>query len=246
MSRPLLAFYGATGGSTLACLVPALKDSYDCLALVRTPSKLTTLLLEKGVPQSTIDTHLHITQGDVLNPSDVRASLTLNNRTPDIIFSGIGIYSLGLSQPVTICADGIRNILDALREIKPVSKPMIVALSSTGITRGEEKDDLPWLMKPLYYLALHAPHADKMNMEDLIVEEAEKGGEGVIGGYILPRASMLTNGASRGLDKIRDGTAEEPAVGYTISRDDVGLWMFEKVVKGERGMLEGKKVTLTY
>ena len=245
-TKPLLAFFGATGGSTLAALAPALKDGYDCLTLARTPSKLSSLLLEKGVLQSAIDDHLHITAGDALKPTDVKASLTLNDRTPSIIFSGIGIYSFGFSAPITICTEGMRNIFTALRELKPKEKPLIVALSSTGLARGEEKSDLPLLMKPIYYLGLKAPHEDKMNMEDLIIEEAKKGEQSVISGWIIPRLSMLTHGASQGLDRIREGTAEEPAVGYTISRNDAGLWLFEKIVKGEKEKLEGKKVTLTY
>ena len=31
-TKPLIAFYGATGGSTIAALVPALKAGYDCTA----------------------------------------------------------------------------------------------------------------------------------------------------------------------------------------------------------------------
>lgn len=31
-AKPLIAFYGATGGSTIAALVPALKAGYDCTA----------------------------------------------------------------------------------------------------------------------------------------------------------------------------------------------------------------------
>lgn len=31
-TKPLVAFYGATGGFTIAALVPALKAGYDCTA----------------------------------------------------------------------------------------------------------------------------------------------------------------------------------------------------------------------
>ena len=31
-AKPLIAFYGATGGSTISALVPALKAGYDCTA----------------------------------------------------------------------------------------------------------------------------------------------------------------------------------------------------------------------
>lgn len=85
-SKPLMAFYGATGASTIPSLVPALKAGYDRTArkarsplatpsadsppVVRTLSKLTALLLEKGVPQSAIYAHLTISKGDVFNADD--------------------------------------------------------------------------------------------------------------------------------------------------------------------------------
>lgn len=31
-TKPLLAFYGATGGCTLAAIAPALNEGYDCTA----------------------------------------------------------------------------------------------------------------------------------------------------------------------------------------------------------------------
>ena len=245
-SKPLLAFFGATGGSTISALVPALKDSYDCLALVRTPSKLTSLLLEKGVSQSSIDAHLHITSGDVLKSAHVKASLTLNGRCADIIISGIGVPAFMAKEEITICRNGVTNILTALREIKPENKPLLIALSTTGIARGGEKKDLPLLMKPLYTYGLHAPHEDKTAMEGLIVGEVGKGEESMIRGFVMPRPSMLADGKAKGLGKIRVGTETEPAVGYAINRDDVGMWVYEKVVKEEGGKWVGRKPTLTY
>lgn len=43
--KPIIAFYGATGGCTLGALVPALKAGYDCTA--RKSSDFST-----GFPQS--------------------------------------------------------------------------------------------------------------------------------------------------------------------------------------------------
>lgn len=40
-TKPLIAFYGATGGSTVAALVPALKAGYDCTARTQPQSSAT-------------------------------------------------------------------------------------------------------------------------------------------------------------------------------------------------------------
>ena len=248
-SKPLLAFFGATGGSTLAALIPSLNASYTCLALIRSPQKLTSLLLSHGVSTSTISTYLHITTGNVLNVSDVAASLTLHGKCADIIFSGIGVFAFGARQEIRICRDGVSNIISALGGMKleeKEEKPLLVALSTTGIARGQKKRDLPLLMTPLYKWGLHAPHEDKIAMEDLIVEEAGKGEGSVIRGFVIPRPSMLPDGTAKRLQSVRVGTEEEPAVGYTISRADVGAWLFERLIKGDEGEWVGKKPTLTY
>ena len=247
-TKPLLAFFGATGGSTLSAVVPALLADYDCTALCRVPPKLTTMLLEKGVPQSAIDAHLHITAGNVMQIPDVESTLTLNGRVADIIVSGIGITSLAeLCQPTTLCETAVRNIICVLTELRPVRKPLLVALSSTGITRGHTPRDLPLLMMPGYMLLKH-PHADKIRMEKA-VEEHMAGGreECAISGYVFVRPSLLTDGKGKGGKHVRVGVESQPAVGYTISRDDVGLWIFENLVEGDGAQTyKNRKPSITY
>ncbi|KAF6220504.1 hypothetical protein HO133_002937 [Letharia lupina] len=236
-TKPLLAFYGATGGSTLAALVPALKAGYDCTALVRTPSKLTALLLEKGVPQSALDTHLTISKGDVLNTQDCRGTLTLNGRTADIIISGIGVPPTG--PEITVCTTTANNILSALPTLPPTAsgtKPLFVALSTTGVSDGPR--DVPLLFAPLYHWFLANPHRDKRNMERAIGEQTDN--------FVIVRPSLLTNGKAQGGRKIRVGTEGEPVVGYVISREDVGLWMFENLVQGDGARYVGQKVIITH
>lgn len=70
--------------------------------------------------------------------------------------------------------------------------------------------------------------------------------------YVIVRPSLLTNGKALGEKKIRTGTEERPAVGYTISREDVGRWVFENLVRGGAGAggegkrYVAKKVIITY
>lgn len=113
-TKPLVAFFGATGGCGAAALGRALNAGYFCSArtisrffstiaekpanmcftVARTPSKLTELLLANGVSQSAISSQLSVTEGDVRNVSAVKSALTPNGQTVSIIISGIGEHSL--------------------------------------------------------------------------------------------------------------------------------------------------------
>ena len=85
----------------------------------------------------------------------------------------------------------------------------------------------------------------------------ETGPEAPISGFVIARATLLMDGEARGLEKVRVGwethpdavNAKEagapgPAIGYTIRRADVGLWIFEEVVKNGENW-KNKCVTLT-
>ncbi|MCJ1255272.1 hypothetical protein MMC24_003088 [Lignoscripta atroalba] len=266
-SKPTLAFFGATGGCTAAALALALKNGYSCsarttfqfldmrynevntLAVARTPSKLTDLLSTKDVPEQAISSHLRITQGDVKDISAVKQALVNNEQVVDIIISGIGM-PMGLTIPdTTICASATRSIIAALSDLNPTKKPFIVIISSTGISSGPR--DVPLAFAPLYHLGLRVPHADKRIMEETVVDSGSShpnGGEKpqVFDGYTIVRPSFLTNGKACGPELVRVGSEQKPAVGYTISRNDIGKWIFDEVVAGDRKKWSGEKVTLTY
>lgn len=84
-------------------------------------------------------------------------------------------------------------------------------------------------------------------------------GEGVFSHYTIIRPSLLTDGASAygslksgysgraGGQGDRWNPVSGEAVGYTVSRADVGTFIFEEVInkKGESEWRD-KKVTLTY
>ncbi len=200
------------------------------------------MLLEKGVTQSEIDANLTITQGNVLNVEDCRNVLTRNGRTVDIIISGVG--TLPTFSQMTICANAVKNILSALRTLRPTKKPLFVAISSTGITTTGPRD-VPLLMAPLYYVMLANPHKDKKNMEDAIIEHAEST-ESAISGYVLIRPTLLTNGNAQGGQKVKVGTDAKPEIGYTIRRNDVGRWMFENLLQSDGSKYSGQKLSFTY
>lgn len=98
-------------------------------------------------------------------------------------------------------------------------------------------------MIPLYHWLLPIPHKDKKMMEKLLVEEL-KGGEdtssSAIENFVAVRPSLLTNGRPLGFGAIRagvdsQGKFDNSAIGYTISRADVGGWIFEVLVEDKAG-----------
>ncbi|KAI4160174.1 MAG: hypothetical protein LQ342_005963 [Letrouitia transgressa] len=251
-----IAFFGATGGSTLACLALALEAGHPCSALSRSSSKLRSLLLDRQIPESTLSAHLTITEGDIRDAAAVSRTLSSSS----LIISGIGAYPKPRTNPLNpsfqdpiICQDAIATILSALRTASSPKKPLLVALSTTGISSRAR--DVPLVLVPLYAWFLHIPHADKKAMEVLLeTERAKPEPERAIADFVIVRPSLLKDGKRLGAEKVRVGEEGEgimaPAVGYTISREDVGGWVFENVVaKGEeegRKRWGGKMVSLTY
>jgi len=57
-----------------------------------------------------------------------------------------------------------------------------------------------------------------------------------LGRYTIVHASLLTDGKMLGMEKVRAKIEGKEwsgdAIGYTISRNDVGNWIFEDVVRG--------------
>lgn len=216
------------------------------LVVARTPSRLTELLTSKGVSQETLSTSLRITKGDVKEIPAVKDALMLGNKVVDMIVSGIGmVFGFGSSMDTTICQTAARSILTALDELKPTNPPFLTVISSTGISKGPR--DVPLVFAPLYYVLLSVPHKDKKTMEDVVIEAGMRRDEGskIISGYTIVRASLLNNKVPSDERKIRSGTEKEPAVGYVISRNDVGKWIFEEVIKEEGKKWSWEAVSIT-
>ena len=235
------------------------------VAVSRSAEKLSALLLQRHVPQAIIDSRLNIVQGDIRDAKRVSETLAPpsvpvsngTNGTVDLIVSGIGRPPIFAPNPLkptfddpTICEDAIRTILSALRRLPSAPKPVIVALSTTGISSRAR--DVPILMKPLYHWLLAVPHKDKEQMEKLLLAEmARPTQERTIKNFVIVRPSLLTDGLRRGSNKVRVGEetvdAARPAVGYTISRDDVGGWIFDELLHGRKwDKFCGSLVSITY
>ncbi|KAF9116393.1 hypothetical protein BGW39_002748 [Mortierella sp. 14UC] len=265
-----IAFFGATGGCTNACLVHTLKSGFSATALARTPSKLTDMLLAQGLAQSVIDLQLTIVKGDIADLAAIKSVLTNNdNNTSNSatdsvkiasqIISGIGgtpQMRMSLSKPMTIdnpeiCASATKNIIQALQEIYSAHpstaqhRPSITVISTTGVS--DVREDVPFGFRTLYHVVLADPHKDKKEMERLISEDAST--TAVFRGAVIIRPSLLKGDHSvtsgKGWQKLKIGVEDKPAVGYTCLRADVGQWICEQIVKTGGESYFGQKVTLT-
>ncbi|KAK8243409.1 hypothetical protein HDK90DRAFT_122678 [Phyllosticta capitalensis] len=250
-TQPRFAFFGSTGGSVAACLALALKDGYSCSALVRNEEKLKKVLSDRGVDSETQSKHLHIVVGDIKDIDAVSKTLKPEGSASvvDVVISGVGSVMLFTNplrptlQDTTICEDATNTIFEALRLLG--GRPHLVAITSVGIS--DKGRDMPLALLPLRYWLLPVALADKKKTERLIEADFAKSEvERAIRGYTIVRPTILTDSKSCGLDRIRVGGDENPAIGYSISRDDVGLWIFENTIKKAQELEGGNIVSMTY
>ncbi|PVH71526.1 hypothetical protein DL98DRAFT_471545 [Cadophora sp. DSE1049] len=273
-TKSTIACFGATGGCVATTLACALKSGHHCTALARTPDKLRNLLItEYGIPLETINQYLNIHKGDVKDPAGVRTVLVNpvdQTLLVDFIVSGVGAYptfQLSIRRPLpltdpTICESAVGAMYTALADLASTSqaqppivvnstgqKPLLVLVSTAGCGR---KRGVPLPIYPQYHYLLGGPLADKKRMEELAFKD--KGTH--VRDFVIMRPLILTDGIAKGDGGLRVGwewgvegveeRLEEPGpeIGYTVSRRDVGTWIFEKAVC--QGGWEGKCVYLTY
>ncbi|KAK8186790.1 hypothetical protein BC567DRAFT_153944 [Phyllosticta citribraziliensis] len=251
-AQPRFAFFGSTGGCVAAALALALKCGNACSALVRNEEKLKKMLVERGVEEATLSKHLLIVTGNIKDVAAVSKTLKPEGAPSavDVAICGVGSLPVFKPNPLkptledpTICQDATKTILEAARAVG--GQPHLLVISSAGLT--DKGRDVPLVMAPLYYWLLAVPHADKKAMEKLIEADfAKPASERAIKGYTIVRPTFFTDGPSCGLDSVRVGSEEEPAIGYTVSRNDVGLWVFENAVKKAQELDGGKVVYITY
>lgn len=232
-----------------------------CTQLVaRRPSHLLSQL--STLPPNILE-NLTITEGNVQTPTAVLETLR-SQTNPSLprkyIISGIGgapKFGLNPFRPMLdnphICQEAAEAVLSGLRELKSGvaevewQQPLMAVISSTGLAPGE----LPFVMKPLYGMLKH-PHDDKLKMEG-VVTTAEEG----LLKWVVVRAGLMTDGPAGGAVRagyagrvkngnVKWGDVEGVAVGYRISRGDVGRWLFEEVIGQDGGEWVGKRVCLVY
>ena len=257
--QPTIAFFGATGGVTGTCLIHTLRAGHKCVALVRTPEKLRKQLQEQGVSESTLSSQLLILPGSATDKSAVKSTLTAGGAgtLPATVITGVGAAPkfggwriLTIDQP-TLCGDSAQTLVEALTEVyneQPQlanSKPSLVFVSTTGISRGVE--DVPFGMRTLYHGFLHTPHLDKKLMEDTF-----RNSIGKFRVFTGIRPTLLSGTTdvkdAKGLEHVKAGTEDKPATGFSIGRADVGHWMFQNLLNDAQAQQkwEGQMISLTY
>lgn len=267
-----ICFFGATGGVANACLTAALKSGqYKAIALARTPEKLKKqLITQQGLEESLIDEKLTIVKGNALELADVKNAILANfiakvdQALPSMIVTSVGgspkltfnfwrpLQCVTLDNPV-ICETAAKTVLGALRAISAdqpllsATKPAVMFVSTTGVSRGPE--DVPFWMRFLYHQILTIAHEDKRKMEDTFrdhMAEPQPLLSTVTG--IRPTLLMGTGALNEsiGFEKLRAGVESKPELGFTVQRADVGIWMFEKVIKEvDGGKWRSEMVSLT-
>jgi hypothetical protein len=113
-----------------------------------------------------------------------------------------------MDQP-TLCADGMRNLLDVLGGLQVEGtqfaaagmKPIIAVISTTGLSKTR---DVPLAMLPFYRWMLAVPHEDKKAMEQELVDAAFQI-DSPIGGFTVVKSTLHTRGEMKGVNFVRAG-----------------------------------------
>ncbi|KAL1681719.1 hypothetical protein EV122DRAFT_205062 [Schizophyllum commune] len=155
---------------------------------------------------------------------------------------------------------------------KDAPQPRIVVVSSIGLTKRSHSS-LPLIFKPLYAHALAMPHRDKLGVERVLAHCAglpwdaseEEPADDIVGAgwrerqglpgpgelkqVLIVRPALLTDGECKA-DKKKEGRepyrAEEKELGgYTVSRKDVGHFIF-KAVTTDWSKYGGKIINVGY
>ncbi|KAI3401845.1 hypothetical protein diail_8223 [Diaporthe ilicicola] len=247
-TQQTILFLGSTGGCGFSALRRSIAAGYSCVALCRTPSRLTDKLPEsqRNAP------NLRIEQGNVVDRNTLARLLVRQDRpgtlVDAVVFTIGGSFSFsGMSNDqLHVCEGGMKALVGALQDVRSkggaIGQPTIVAVSTTGMSAHGR--DYPMSLWPIYGIMLNQPHKDKTAMEALLFGSGEA--------FTVVRPSLLTNGAE-GQKPVRVGVEDPKArkleskeIGYTISREDVGKWIFDSVLSGDAARWKDKVVSVTY
>ncbi|KAI1850975.1 hypothetical protein JX266_003640 [Neoarthrinium moseri] len=240
-STETVAFFGASGGVGLTALQDTLATGRNCIALCRTPSKLTDILQPASYP------NLKVVQG---NAHDVAALsqclLASPGRLVDTVVTTIGAKLSGMTiDDPQVCQKGMSALVEALAQLRrdgATGKPHIIACSTTGMSRFGR--DIPIAMMPMYHFMLKVPHKDKIIMEDRLVASGEN--------YTIVRPSFMVGPEGFKMKPIRVGIEdpktgrETEAIGYAISKEDAGRWVAQNLVLDRPAQYNNKIVSITY
>ncbi|KAJ5396452.1 hypothetical protein N7509_004565 [Penicillium cosmopolitanum] len=241
-STKTIAFIGASTGVGLSALKHAVAAGYQCTALCRVPSKLSSIFPSESTP------NLKIIEGNALDIKAVSQCLDAGNgKLVDFIVSTIGSrpvwakWKMSIEDP-TVCQNAMANVLEALAQLRNAGltgNPHIIPFSTTGMSKYGR--DYPIVLAFFYLVLLKVPHEDKQAMEDKLINSGES--------YTIVRGSLLTNGETTrtvrvGIEDDKTGRESE-AIGYTITREDAGKWVLENLVSQRDEKYQNKILMIT-
>lgn len=241
MASKTITFLGASTGVGLYALKHTLAAGHKCIALCRTPSKLTDILPIESNP------NLEVIQGNAHDKTVLSKALVKKDGTlVDEIVSTIGgkfIFSRMTIDDPNVCRKGMAALLETITQLRrdgARGRPRIIVCSTTGLS--DFGRDVPLVLSPLYHVMLKVPHIDKKAMEKALVESGED--------FTIIRASLLVDGETDtvirvGIEDPKKGR-ESDAIGYTISREDTGRWVSEHLILNGEGKYLNKIATVTY
>ncbi|KAJ5902801.1 hypothetical protein N7495_003329 [Penicillium taxi] len=235
-----VAFFGASGGVGLAALQHTLNAGHKCIALCRTPSKLTAV-----IPEST--PNLKIIQGDAQDATAVSKCLLADDGNfVDIINSTIGSrpkLSFSVLEDPHICEKASKTLIESISRLRSAGvtgHPHIVTFSTTGLSKFGR--DYPLSLYVVYAWLLKVPHDDKTIMEDTFVNSGEP--------FTIVRGSLLYDGGATtkkvrvGIEDVKTGRESEE-IGYIISREDAGRWVAENLILRQEKVYLNKIAMIT-
>lgn len=237
-----IAFIGASGGVGLSALKHALAAGYQCTAICRYPSKLSSIFPSESTP------NLKIIKGNAHDVKAVSQCLDAGNgKLVDYIVSTIGSrpvrngFKMSIEDPY-VCQKAMKTLLEALAQLRSAGatgNPHFIPFSTTGMSKYGR--DYPIALAFLYLVLLKVPHEDKKVMEEELFNSGES--------YTVVRGSLLTTGETSrtvrvGIEDNKTGRESE-AIGYTITREDAGKWMIENLVSRRDEKYNNKILMIT-
>lgn len=189
---------GATGPTGQQIVQQALAQGHEVTALVRSPEKFEMQ-----------HDHLHVIQGDVLNPDSLQAAMSDQQGVISSLGSKLSF------KPMTLLSDGTKNLIQAMEQ-QGVRRFVCITGMGAGDSKGHggfvyDKLILPLVLKEVY--------KDKDRQEAAIRDSNLD--------WIIVRPAQLTNGTATG--NYRVFTDLNNVTGGKISRADTADFVLKQL-----------------
>ena len=201
-TKKTITIIGATGNTGLCLVKQALDSGHTVKALIRSPEKLNEYSTNKN---------LAVTQGDVTNYNDVKASL---QGSTDVLVS-LG----GREKGSTICSTAQPVIDKALNDTNPDMRLVVV----TSMACGDSYYDVTWSTRRFADLVIASAIKDKNLQERSVMKDTTN--------WVIVRPVGLSDGEFTGT--AQGGPHAAPKASKQISRADVADFILKQCLSGQ-------------